>query len=60
MFLSGSMVRLKVVRSVHYCAATTKFMERQYSDFTNLKAFPSSSAYPTTVNYLLFAYCQKY
>ncbi|XP_065353564.1 DNA replication licensing factor Mcm3 [Cloeon dipterum] len=44
----SSMVRLKVVRSVHYCPATNKFMERQYSDFTNLKAFPTSSTYPTT------------
>jgi hypothetical protein len=35
---------------VHYCPATAKFHERQYSDFTNLKAFPSNSTYPTTVS----------
>uniref|UniRef100_A0A8C3X3T2 DNA replication licensing factor MCM3 n=1 Tax=Catagonus wagneri TaxID=51154 RepID=A0A8C3X3T2_9CETA len=42
-----SLVRPKVVRSVHYCPATKKTIERRYSDLTTLEAFPSSSVYPT-------------
>uniref|UniRef100_A0A8C6LKE6 DNA replication licensing factor MCM3 n=1 Tax=Nothobranchius furzeri TaxID=105023 RepID=A0A8C6LKE6_NOTFU len=42
-----SLVRPKVVRSVHYCPATKKTMERVYSDLTSLDAFPSSAIYPT-------------
>ncbi|XP_071804453.1 DNA replication licensing factor MCM3-like [Asterias amurensis] len=42
-----SLVRPKVVRSVHYCPATKKSMERKYTDLTSLDAFPSSSVYPT-------------
>ncbi|KAM5256721.1 DNA replication licensing factor MCM3 isoform 3-T3 [Ctenodactylus gundi] len=42
-----SLVRPKVVRSVHYCPATKKTIERRYSDLTTLMAFPSSSVYPT-------------
>ncbi|XP_077989716.1 zygotic DNA replication licensing factor mcm3-like [Glandiceps talaboti] len=42
-----SLVRPKVVRSVHYCPATKKTMERKYTDLTSLDAFPSSSVYPT-------------
>ncbi|MBN3296449.1 MCM3Z factor, partial [Amia calva] len=42
-----SLVRPKVVRSVHYCPATQKTMERKYSDLTSLEPFPSSSIYPT-------------
>ncbi|KAH3709484.1 DNA replication licensing factor MCM3-like [Dreissena polymorpha] len=42
-----SLIRPKVVRSVHYCPATKKTMERRYTDMTSLEAFPSSSAYPT-------------
>lgn len=45
----GSLVRPKVVRSVHYCPATKKTMERKYTDMTSLDAFPSSSIYPTKV-----------
>lgn len=45
----GSLVRPKVVRSVHYCPATKKTMERKYTDLTSLDAFPSSSVYPTKV-----------
>lgn len=46
---AGSLIRPKVVRSVHYCPATKKTMERRYTDMTSLEAFPSSSAYPTKV-----------
>ncbi|MFH4973686.1 hypothetical protein AB6A40_000395 [Gnathostoma spinigerum] len=42
-----SMVRPKIVRSVHYCPATKKILERKYTDLTSYEAFPSSAAYPT-------------
>ncbi|XP_075940104.1 DNA replication licensing factor MCM3 [Anarhichas minor] len=42
-----SLVRPKVVRSVHYCPATKKTMERKYTDMTSLDAFPSTAIYPT-------------
>ncbi|KAJ1148955.1 hypothetical protein NDU88_001779 [Pleurodeles waltl] len=42
-----SLVRPKVVRSVHYCPNTKKTIERQYKDMTSLDAFPSSAVYPT-------------
>ncbi|KPM08052.1 lipophorin receptor [Sarcoptes scabiei] len=42
-----SIVRPKIVRSVHYCPATKKKHERRFTDLTSLSAFPSSSAYPT-------------
>ena len=43
----ASLVRPKVVRSVHYCAATKKTIQRTYTDLTSLEAFPSVSVYPT-------------
>jgi len=43
----SSLIRPKVVRSVHFCPATKKTMERRYMDMTSLNAFPSSSTYPT-------------
>ncbi|KAL8173083.1 UNVERIFIED_CONTAM: MCM DNA helicase complex subunit [Gekko kuhli] len=42
-----SLVRPKIVRSVHYCPATKKTIERRYTDMTSLEAFPSSAVYPT-------------
>jgi len=42
-----SLVRPKVVKSVHYCPATTKTMERTYTDLTSFDAYPSTAAYPT-------------
>lgn len=42
-----SLVRPKIVRSVHFCPATKKTIERRYTDMTSTSAFPSSSAYPT-------------
>ena len=47
--MAASLVRPKVVKSVHYCPATKKTVERRYSDLTTLNAFPSTSAYPTKV-----------
>jgi len=43
-----SLVRPKVVKSVHFCPATGKTLERTYTDLTSLEAYPSSVAYPTT------------
>jgi len=42
-----SLVRPKVVKSVHYCPATDKTLERTYTDLTSFDAFPSSVSYPT-------------
>lgn len=42
-----SLVRPKVVRSVHYCPQTKKTLVRKYTDLTSLDAFPTSSVYPT-------------
>ncbi|KAL7888139.1 hypothetical protein AOLI_G00031130 [Acnodon oligacanthus] len=42
-----SLVRPKIMRSVHYCPATKKILERKYTDLTSLDAFPSSAIYPT-------------
>lgn len=45
-----SLVRPKVVRSVHYCPATKKTIERRYTDLTSYDPFPSSAVYPTAVS----------
>jgi len=42
-----SLVRPKVVRSVHYCPATQKTLERRYTDLTSYEAYPSTAVYPT-------------
>lgn len=42
-----SLIRPKVVRSVHYCPATKKVMERKYADMTSFEGIPTSAAYPT-------------
>lgn len=42
-----SLINPKVVRSVHYCPATKKVIERKYTDMTSLDPFPSSNVYPT-------------
>ena len=46
---TGSLVRPKVIKSVHYCPATKKTIERKYSDLTSLDPFPTSGVYPTKV-----------
>ena len=46
---AGSAVRPKVVKSVHYCPATGKTLERKYSDLTSLEPFPATATYPTKV-----------
>lgn len=42
-----SLIRPKIVKSVHYCNATKKFLERRYTDLTSFDAIPSSAVYPT-------------
>lgn len=42
-----SLVRPKVVTSVHYCPNTAKSISRGYSDLTSLEGPPTSAAYPT-------------
>lgn len=44
------------MRSVHYCPATKKTLERKYTDLTSLDAFPSSAIYPTKVSYVCMRY----
>lgn len=43
-----SLVRPKVVKSVHYCEATGEFLSREYRDATMGDGIPGSSAYPQT------------
>ncbi|OON16159.1 hypothetical protein X801_08032 [Opisthorchis viverrini] len=43
----ASLIRPKIVCSVHYCPATKKSIERRYADLTSLEAYPSSGIYPT-------------
>ncbi|CAI4228766.1 unnamed protein product [Auanema sp. JU1783] len=42
-----SSVRPKVVRSVHYCPATNKTLERKYNDLTSYEGLLTSNVYPT-------------
>ncbi len=42
-----SIVRPKVVRSVHYCADTQQFEAREYRDATDFSGLPTGSVYPT-------------
>ncbi|TMW46852.1 hypothetical protein DOY81_008069 [Sarcophaga bullata] len=42
-----SLIHPKIVRSVHFCPATRKVMERKYTDLTSFEAIPSSAVYPT-------------
>ncbi|XP_014249456.1 DNA replication licensing factor MCM3 isoform X2 [Cimex lectularius] len=42
-----SLVRPKLMRSVHYCPTTQKMSERLYSDFTSLKPMATAPIYPT-------------
>jgi DNA replication licensing factor MCM3 len=42
-----SLVRPKVVESVHYCAATNNLLTRQYRDVTSTDGLPTPAVYPT-------------
>jgi len=43
----ASLVRPKVVKSVHYCPATKSSINREYRDATSLTGMPTGSTYPT-------------
>jgi len=42
-----SLVRPKVVKSVHYCPTTGEFTTREYRDITSASGLPTGSVYPT-------------
>ncbi|KAF5272308.1 hypothetical protein FQR65_LT04966 [Abscondita terminalis] len=42
-----SLVHPKVAKSVQFCPATGKMIERKYTDLTSLEGFPSNSVYRT-------------
>ncbi|KAJ8545328.1 hypothetical protein K7X08_017911 [Anisodus acutangulus] len=42
-----SLVRPKVVKSVHFCPTTEKFKAREYRDITSNVGLPTGSVYPT-------------
>lgn len=42
-----SLVRPKVVKSVHYCPTTGEFTSREYRDITSATGLPTGSVYPT-------------
>ncbi|XP_078162646.1 minichromosome maintenance (MCM2/3/5) family protein isoform X2 [Carex rostrata] len=42
-----SLVRPKVVKSVHYCPTTQQLMSREYRDITSSVGLPTGSVYPT-------------
>ncbi|XP_028754886.1 DNA replication licensing factor MCM3 [Neltuma alba] len=42
-----SLVRPKVVKSVHFCPTTKKFTTREYRDITSNMGLPTGSVYPT-------------
>ncbi|XP_031481612.1 DNA replication licensing factor MCM3 homolog 3 [Nymphaea colorata] len=42
-----SLVRPKVVKSVHFCPSTGEFMSREYRDITSSVGLPTGSVYPT-------------
>ncbi|KQK05766.1 DNA replication licensing factor MCM3 homolog 2 isoform X2 [Brachypodium distachyon] len=42
-----SLVRPKVVKSVHYCPVTGNFLSREYRDITSFVGLPTGSVYPT-------------
>lgn len=42
-----TLVRPKLVRSVHYCPATGSSLSREYRDVTSHRGLPTSTVYPT-------------
>lgn len=42
-----SLVRPKVISSVHFCSETKKFLQRQYRDVTSHSGLPTGASYPT-------------
>jgi DNA replication licensing factor MCM3 len=53
-----SLVRPKVVKSVHFCPSTGEFTNRDYRDITSHAGLPTGSVYPTRViTCFLFSFC---
>lgn len=48
--LPGSLVRPKVVKSVHFCPSTGEFTNRDYRDITSHAGLPTGTVYPTRVS----------
>ena len=48
-FVVGSLVRPKVVKSVHFCPTTGNFTTREYRDITSNMGLPTGTVYPTMV-----------
>lgn len=42
-----TLVRPKIVKSVHWCPATGQFQSREYRDVTSNTGAPTTTAYPT-------------
>lgn len=42
-----TLVRPKVVKSVHWCEATNSFTSREYRDASSIEGLPTSTVYPT-------------
>lgn len=55
--ISGSLVRPKVVKSVHFCPSTGEFTNREYRDITSHAGLPTGSVYPTRV--ITFSFCSS-
>jgi DNA replication licensing factor MCM3 len=51
-----SSVLPKVVRTVHYCPATNKFLKKDYRDATSYNGLPTGFSHPTKVCYSLFIF----
>ena len=47
---SGSLVRPKVHKTVHYCEATGDYREASYHDATSMTGLPTGSIYPSKVS----------
>lgn len=54
-FIEGSLVRPKVVKSVHFCPSSGQFTTREYRDITSTMGLPTGSVYPTRVIFNLSA-----
>ena len=42
-----TVVRPKIVKSVHYCPATGQYQSREYRDVTSNTGAPTTTVYPT-------------
>ena len=59
--MTGSIVRPKVAKSVHYCEKTQVFHSREYRDGTSLaNAVPTGAVYPKEVQDLIIFECVNF